>query len=208
MKMQTFNAGLDRLTRTFKNLKIDKLTKLDWKSSLKGMSDERFMFAVVRLCEDTTELYPGSNVVAMLREKAKDFREEAVNKNWFTALSWEWRLSIRDRLRKEGVVIRRAIGYWISGLSPRPVLQPTWLEIEPVGSMLLPCETARKKFMEDDEYLYDLILNFLKEHPRASEFFGGKPPPPERVSEQKRTVRDITESKHVAEVLKEVEVAS
>ena len=43
---------------------------------LKDLPDEAFLKAVVGFCKERTELYPGSNLIAILRERTRDIARQ------------------------------------------------------------------------------------------------------------------------------------
>jgi hypothetical protein len=71
MTPEAFKEGVGILSTTFPNLDIQGgRTLLVWQKLLDDIPDKAFLSAVLRLCREETQIYPGSNVVAMIRERA------------------------------------------------------------------------------------------------------------------------------------------
>ena len=76
MDDKTFDEGMSLLFATFPNRKIqgDAATKKNilktWRMLLQDLSNEDFLCGVLRICRETTELYPDTNLVALIRQKA------------------------------------------------------------------------------------------------------------------------------------------
>ena len=69
MKAETFDKGMAVVLATFPNMKADEHTLVVWRSLLADLTDADFMQAVIEVCR-SCEMYPGSNLVAMIRERA------------------------------------------------------------------------------------------------------------------------------------------
>jgi len=67
MKKETLEKGMGLLVNTFPNrdFNFDILWEL-----LKDIPDQNFLIAVKDLCSTTAEIYPGTNIVALVREIA------------------------------------------------------------------------------------------------------------------------------------------
>ena len=59
--------------------KLEFNTKLYWRM-LEDLRDKDFEDAIVRIIKETTELYPTSNLVAIIREKAKEAPMKRIEK--------------------------------------------------------------------------------------------------------------------------------
>ena len=67
MKIETFKKGLKILLTVFPDKKID--SEIYWEF-LKDLKGEDYLKAVTEISSTQTELYPGTNLIAMIREKA------------------------------------------------------------------------------------------------------------------------------------------
>lgn len=79
MKKITFIKGLALLRKTFKNYEIDK--DLYW-TILKDLSDKNYEKAIIKVIEEQKELYPGTNLIAIIKEKALDMNYTAPYLAW------------------------------------------------------------------------------------------------------------------------------
>lgn len=72
-----FDKGLALLTETFGNLKQALTTQRlkVWRTLLTDLPDEDFMNAIVVICQTQKEFYPGTNIIATIREAAKTCQE-------------------------------------------------------------------------------------------------------------------------------------
>ena len=69
MKPEIFDKGMAIILATFPNMKADEHSLLVWRGLLQDLQDADFMRSVVEVCR-SCEMYPGSNLVAMIRERA------------------------------------------------------------------------------------------------------------------------------------------
>jgi hypothetical protein len=76
MKADVFDAGMAILLATFPNLAIEERTLKTWRALLADIPDEPFLRAVTALCQGEKQVYPGTNVAALIREKARASSEE------------------------------------------------------------------------------------------------------------------------------------
>ncbi len=79
MKIETFKKGLKILLTVFPDKKID--SEVYWEF-LKDLPDEDYLKAVTEISATQTELYPGSNLIAMIREKALGRNELTNGEAW------------------------------------------------------------------------------------------------------------------------------
>uniref|UniRef100_A0A6M3L296 Uncharacterized protein n=1 Tax=viral metagenome TaxID=1070528 RepID=A0A6M3L296_9ZZZZ len=79
MNQKTFEIGTRILVSTFPDRNIDMETY--WEL-LKDMDDKRFLLAVKDLCSTTTELYPNTNLVAIIREKGMSRERLTAGEAW------------------------------------------------------------------------------------------------------------------------------
>lgn len=69
VKAETFDRGIAVILATFPNMKADEHSLVVWRGLLVDLPDAEFMRSVVEVCR-SCEMYPGSNLVAMIRERA------------------------------------------------------------------------------------------------------------------------------------------
>jgi len=69
MRIETFNRAALLICTAFPDRKFEAEIYFEL---LKDLPDEAFLKAVVGFCKDRTELYPGSNLIAILRERTQD----------------------------------------------------------------------------------------------------------------------------------------
>ena len=70
MKDETFAKGMRLLTAVFRGLTMPPVEILEiWKSLLNDIPDERFIYAVKKVCNNVRDIYPGTNIVALIREQ-------------------------------------------------------------------------------------------------------------------------------------------
>lgn len=67
MKLEVFKKGLSVILTVFPDKKID--SEVYW-GFLKDIKDEDYLRAIAEIASTQTELYPGTNLIAMIREKA------------------------------------------------------------------------------------------------------------------------------------------
>jgi len=68
----TFKKGIAYIFKCFPVMEksTDPEAVKVWRTLLSDMMDEEFVTGVIRLCRETREFYPGTNIVAMIREHA------------------------------------------------------------------------------------------------------------------------------------------
>jgi len=71
------SKGLSIIISTFKDLQINKATMHVYYTLLSDLSKEDFERGVMGLCKKYEKLYPGDNIVALIRKYAKD--EKPIN---------------------------------------------------------------------------------------------------------------------------------
>lgn len=69
MTSESFKRGFAALTATFPSMNFN--GQLFWET-LNDLDGECFLKAVWNLIKNTKELYPGTNVIAIIRERAKE----------------------------------------------------------------------------------------------------------------------------------------
>ena len=60
--------GMEKLQATFENLKPSERTVEVWYEFLQKVSESDFNIAVKRICNDLDTIYPGTNMVALIRK--------------------------------------------------------------------------------------------------------------------------------------------
>jgi hypothetical protein len=70
MTPEAFDEGMAILTATYPTLAVEKPTFKVWRRLLEDLDDEPFLSAMTRLCREEQQLYPGTNIVALIRERA------------------------------------------------------------------------------------------------------------------------------------------
>ena len=77
MKNETFKKGLLVLTGAFPQQKFE--TEIYWQL-LRDLDDESFLKAVVEVCKTLKEIYPGTNLIAILRERSIEHFKAKINR--------------------------------------------------------------------------------------------------------------------------------
>lgn len=72
-----FAKGILSLKSCIRGLEVDEKAMAVWYELLKDLSDRTFMGSVKKICQGTTNVYPGTNMVAMILETADKVRMEA-----------------------------------------------------------------------------------------------------------------------------------
>ncbi len=98
MTSEAFKRGFAALTATFPNMNFN--GQLFWET-LNDLDGECFLKAVWALIKNTKELYPGTNVIAILREHSAEMRVEG-------------------RLQLEAETEKERIDRWQKEASPMP----------------------------------------------------------------------------------------
>ncbi len=69
MTSETLAKGFALICMTFPNLGMTEDALNVWARLLEGLGDNEFMEAVVHLCRNEKQIYPGTNIVALIRER-------------------------------------------------------------------------------------------------------------------------------------------
>lgn len=116
MNKDTFTKGISMLLSSFRNLNIKEDTLDLWFQLLDDMSDNDFMVAIKKICTETREIYPTTNIVALIREQFKVDNESMALLAWQSVLgaiesfgSYET-VSFQDRAIHSAIDL---IGGWI-----------------------------------------------------------------------------------------------
>lgn len=70
MTKETLARGFALICTAFPNLGLNETTLDVWAMLLEDLDDAPFLSAVIRLCREEKQIYPGTNVVALIRERA------------------------------------------------------------------------------------------------------------------------------------------
>jgi hypothetical protein len=70
MTKEALARGFALICTAFPNLGLNETTLDVWAMLLEDLDDAPFLNAVIRLCREEKQLYPGTNVVALIRERA------------------------------------------------------------------------------------------------------------------------------------------
>lgn len=73
---QVFAKGVLILRSCIRGLEVDDKTTAVWYELLKELSDRTYSEAVKKICKSTPNIYPGTNIVAMILETAEKVRME------------------------------------------------------------------------------------------------------------------------------------
>ena len=97
MTNQAFEKGFVVLTATFPSMNLN--ARIFWEM-LNDLDGQFFLMAVWELIKNTKEIYPGTNIIAMLRARAEELRIEAL-KNSTLKIEAETEKERIDCWRKE-----------------------------------------------------------------------------------------------------------
>lgn len=78
MTTAAFNQGFAALSKVFPGLNLD--PKLYW-TMLQDLDGQFFLMSVWEFIKNTKEIYPGTNIIAILRSRVEELRLEAQQKN-------------------------------------------------------------------------------------------------------------------------------
>ena len=87
MKDETYDKGMVILGRVLKNLALTKEDIKTYRVLLDDLSDADFLSAIVEICQKTTEIYPGTNIVALIRQCARGGSKEDLHSR--ALLAWQ-----------------------------------------------------------------------------------------------------------------------
>ena len=79
MNMKTFKRGIAALMQAFPNRTFDNDIMFDF---LQDLTDEEFLQGIQKVISSTRELYPGTNIIALIRENAKTQRRITAGEAW------------------------------------------------------------------------------------------------------------------------------
>jgi hypothetical protein len=97
MTNKAFEQGFAALTATFPSMNLN--ARLYWEM-LQDLDGQFFLMSIWDFIKNTKEIYPGTNIIANLREKAIYFQTEAL-KNKTLKLTAETERQRIERWRKE-----------------------------------------------------------------------------------------------------------
>ena len=148
MKDETFEKGIMMLAATFTGMNLPKETVIAYRNLLDDLSDEDFEKAIIKICQGVKEIYPGTNIVALIREQAKP-KINMVLLAWTTAMRAVNKIGYDKTVSFEDKVINS-------------VIKTGWQDWDKFCADFgdRDIEWMQKEF----ERLYELCLNF-KVHP-------------------------------------------
>ncbi len=84
MKKNNFDKGMTALMQAFPDRKFD--CNIFW-SFLSDLKDDEFLRAIADIISTTKELYPGTNVISLIREKGKSKESITAGEAWSICLN-------------------------------------------------------------------------------------------------------------------------
>ena len=81
-----YQNGISLLLASFRHLQIKEETMDLWFQLLDDMSDNDFMASIKNICRNTAEIYPTTNIVALIREQFKMDNEDMAILAWQSVL--------------------------------------------------------------------------------------------------------------------------
>lgn len=148
-------------------------TRDTWWFLLKDMEDESFLFGCAKVCREVAELYPNTNIVALIRNAAQGSKEDVRNRAlvaWQEVVDAIGPVGSNQSVQFEDRVIHscvKGLGGWIA-LATGEIDEQKW---------------RRKEFLE----LYaahahrtnhpDKLIGRVEQHNRAAGFLGDIPDP-------------------------------
>ena len=86
MNKDIFTKGVSMLLSSFRHLQIKEETLDLWFQLLDDMTDNDFMASIKNICRNTAEIYPTTNIVALIREQFKMDNESMALLAWQSVL--------------------------------------------------------------------------------------------------------------------------
>jgi hypothetical protein len=83
MNKDIFKKGISLITSVFNNIHIE--AKIYYEL-LKDLTDEQFEFAIHSIINNVTELYPNSNLVALIRKQVNELNSVSATSAWAIVL--------------------------------------------------------------------------------------------------------------------------
>lgn len=99
MTSHAFEKGFEALTATFPGMNFN--AKLFWEM-LQDLDGQFFLMAIWELIKDTKEIYPGTNIIAIIRDKTQKIKTEQLQNN-ILKLEGESEKERIERWKKEAV---------------------------------------------------------------------------------------------------------
>ena len=75
MKDKTFDEGMILLSTVFKGIDFARDTLRVYNRLLNDLDDENFEQAIIKICKELKEIYPGTNLIALIRETVNDIKD-------------------------------------------------------------------------------------------------------------------------------------
>lgn len=85
MRDEVYKKGMTLLSAVFKTLKIE--AEL-FRDILSDLTDEEFEHGIMRIVRTEKELYPNTNIVALIRRKALERNFPSIGEAWELAFQW------------------------------------------------------------------------------------------------------------------------
>ena len=99
MTSQAFEKGFEALIATFPGMNFN--VKLFWEM-LQDLDGQFFLMAIWKVIKDTKEIYPGTNIIAIIRCQAQTLKDEYTQNNTLK-LETENEKERIERWKKEAV---------------------------------------------------------------------------------------------------------
>ncbi len=97
MKTKTFEKGMAILMAVFPNRNLSTTSLEIYQKLLEDLSDDNFMLAISRICGEVKELYPDTNIVALIRQYAAGGNKEDLSAR--AIMAWE---AVRVAIQQQG----------------------------------------------------------------------------------------------------------
>lgn len=153
MENETYDKGMALLSSVLPNLELSKDRLKTFRMLLDDLPDEKFKDAIVRICRETKELYPGTNIVALIREKAQGADKHDLHVR--VIMAWH---AVQQAIEQHG--------HYVSVQFDDPVIHSC---VQALGGWIELCSTnthemvwKEKKFKE----VYPVFITFKRTHPK------------------------------------------
>ena len=75
LNQDVFDQGIAMLMQTYRNLSLTEKQILTMRMLLSDVDDEPYMMGVTRVCRECREIYPGTNITALIRQEVDKFQD-------------------------------------------------------------------------------------------------------------------------------------
>ena len=106
MKKELFVEGIMALNTAFPNIRIN--VDFYW-SMLSDLIDKEYIIAINKIVKGTRELYPNTNLVALIREKAKEEDKKLPGEAWQEVLGEISRIGSWGRPKFSDILIEKSV---------------------------------------------------------------------------------------------------